>query len=534
MQVTIAKSISIRLVCWILLCLASSSQAQIVSVPITEFVVTGNTLLEPEVLNATLARFKGELTIDQLKAAAQAVQALYRDAGYGGVIAYVPEQTGPLGRATIAVVEGRISAITVVGNSQFSADNIKRSVPELAIGKTPQVQRLDAQIQLANENPSKQLSVTLEPGKQPGEVEARILVVEKSPVIWTLAADTSGNNSTGIYRGYVRYQHSALWDLDHVLSLQLGSSLQDLTEAPSFGVNYRIPMYEQGLTVDIYAAYSRANGGETPTAAGQLDFNGDGQVIGVLVNKQLARLGEFEQKVGVALDVRLFLNDCEIQGLPPGACGSAGESVTVNPLSFLYAARKDGANPAGFNFGFSQNLGLVGRYDDAADFEAVRPGAKKHYWLGRVGGYATLPLAKQWKLLGRVSGQFTADALVPGEQFGIAGMNTVRGYLEREVIGDQGLVGSVELYAPAFIEPFGTPQSTLQLLAFADAGRAWNHEGTPCVGTESICTLASFGVGLRWELQNLQLRLDLGHALKDGNSTLAGENRVSFLASFSF
>ena len=113
-------------------------------------------------------------------------------------------------------------------------------------------------------------------------------------------------------------------------------------------------------------------------------------------------------------------------------------------------------------------------------------------------------------------------------------MNTVRGYLEREVIGDQGLVGSVELYAPAFIEPFGTPRSMLQLLAFADAGKVWNHEGTPCVGTESICPLASFGVGLRWELETLQVRLDLGHALKDGNSTSSGENRVSFLASFSF
>jgi hemolysin activation/secretion protein len=288
------------------------------------------------------------------------------------------------------------------------------------------------------------------------------------------------------------------------------------------------------LTVDVFAAYSRANGGETATAAGQLQFNGDGQVIGVLVNKQLQRFGEFEQKIGIGLDLRLFLNDCEILGLPPGACGSAGESVSVNPLSLAYTARKGGRTPAGFSFGLSQNLGLLGRNGSAANFEAVRPGAPKHYWLGRAGGFATMTLPQQWKLHGRISGQFTPDALVPGEQFGIAGANTVRGYLEREVVGDQGLAGSVELYAPEFVEPFGTPQSMLQLLAFADAGKVWNHESTPCVGAQSSCPLASFGVGLRWELHSLQVRIDLAHALKNGNSTSAGENRASFLATLNF
>jgi hemolysin activation/secretion protein len=126
------------------------------------------------------------------------------------------------------------------------------------------------------------------------------------------------------------------------------------------------------------------------------------------------------------------------------------------------------------------------------------------------------------------------NALVPGEQFGIGGANTVRGYLEREVVGDQGLVGSVELYAPQFEEPFGTPQSMLQFLAFVDAGKVWNHQAAWCVGTSTICPLASFGAGLRFELQTLQLRLDLAHALKNGNSTSAGENRVTFLATVSF
>jgi hemolysin activation/secretion protein len=159
-------------------CLICAAHAQVASAPITQFTVTGNTLLAPKLIDATLARHAGASTLEQLKAAAQAVQQLYTDAGYGGVVAYVPEQTGQPGRATIAVLEGRIARVNVVGNSRFSEDNIRRSVPQLAVGSTPQVHRSDAQFQLANESPSKQLSVSLAPGTPLGEFDARVLVGE--------------------------------------------------------------------------------------------------------------------------------------------------------------------------------------------------------------------------------------------------------------------------------------------------------------------------------------------------------------------
>jgi hemolysin activation/secretion protein len=398
------------------------------------------------------------------------------------------------------------------------------------------VRHLDTQIRLANENPAKRIALTLEPGQQAGEVDARVLVVEQSPSLWTVAVDNSGNDSTGMYRGYLRYQQAALWDLDHVLSLQVGSSLTEPSSALSIGGNYRIPIYEHGMTLDIFAAYSDADGGSTLTAAGALRFNGSGEVLGALLTKHLRRWGDFDQQVGLGLDYRQYLNTCEIAGLPPGACGSAGESVTVTPLSIAYTGQKAGKNPAGFSLGLSHNLGVFGPNGSAANFEAVRPGAEQHYTLLRLAGYATLGLPGQWQLQGRLSGQLTPDALIPGEQFGIAGATTVRGYVEREVIGDRGVVGSVELYAPAWLEPFGTPETVLQGLAFADAGKVWNYQDTPCVSysPSSSCPLASVGLGIRAAMQGFQLRVDVGYALRDGNTTLAGDVRTNFLATYSF
>ena len=516
------------------LSLVSGVHAQAVRVPVDEIVVTGNTLLAPEVLRATLAPLTGELTLDDLKQAAHKVQALYRDAGYGAVVAYVPEQTAASRRAIIAVLEGRIANVEVVGNSRFAKDNVLRSVPHLKTGVTPQVRRLDTEVQMANENPAKRIALTLEAGERTGEVDARLVVVEQPPTSWTFVVDSSGNDNTGLLRSSLRYQHAALWNLDHVLSLQVGSSLKNPSDAPSIGASYRIPMYERATMVDIFAAYSNASGGDTPTAAGVLQFSGRGGALGLLLTHHLERADEFERQIGIGVDVRLFLNDCTIQGLPAGACGSAGESVTSNPVVLTYLVRRGGSMPAGISLSGSWNVGLIGPYRDEASFQAVREGAPKSYALARMSGFLILSLPAQWQLQGRISSQVAGNPLISGEQFGIAGANSVRGYLEREVTGDQGLAASLELYAPTLLNPMGVTQSMLQLLAFIDAGEVRNRRNAPCQGVRSVCQLSSVGLGLRARWQALQLRLDVANALKDGNSTLSGETRASLLASYSF
>ena len=189
-----------RLACGLLLSLALQVQAQQPRVQVDEFVVTGNTLLPAATVAAAVAPFKGERTLDELQQAARAVQALYRDAGYGAVVAYLPPQSGPAGRVTIAVLEGHLALVVVSGNQQFSEANIRRSLPGLVEGRTPQVRRIDTEIQLANENPAKQLALSLEAGQRPGEVEARVLVSEQPAHRWSVLLDNTGNANTGRLR----------------------------------------------------------------------------------------------------------------------------------------------------------------------------------------------------------------------------------------------------------------------------------------------------------------------------------------------
>jgi hemolysin activation/secretion protein len=490
-----------------------------VRLAVQAFQIEGNSLLPEAELQTALAPFKGERNLAELKQAATAVQSLYRQAGYGAVIAYLPEQQGAQGVVTIKVLEGRLARVVVLGNQQFSAENIRRSLPLLQEGQTPQVQRLDAQIQLANESPVKQLAVVLEPGTQQGEVDARVTVTERQAQRWSLNVDNTGNHQTGDYRVGLGYQNAALWDRDHQLSLNAQTSPGHVSQVKIFSASYRVPFYAQGLSLDLYGAYSNVDGGSTSTAAGALQFNGRGRVLGLRLNKLLPHVGEIDQRFTLGLDQRAYLNNCAIAGLPAGACGSAGESVTVQPVSLEYQIQRGGAWPSGANVALVHNLGLGGGNGSQPNFDAVRAGARRHYTVGRVGGFLNGALPQDWRLQTRLSAQFSPGALVPGEQFGLAGAMAVRGYEEREISGDQGVMASIELMGPDLGKLISESVQGLRLLAFADAGRVWNRRSTPCLGNRDVCTLASVGVGLRLAAGPLQLRLDVAKALKPGTRT---------------
>ncbi len=507
-------------------------------VQVSEFVVTGNDLLPEAQLQQVLAPFKGERTLAELKQAAQAVQDLYSQAGFGAVIAYLPEQTDTAGRVTIAVLEGRIVRVVVSGNKQYTEGNIRASLPLLKEGLTPQVQKIDAEIQLANENASKQVAVSLEPGAAQGEVIATVSVQELPASRWTLSADNTGNASTGRTRVSLGYANAALWDLDHSVSLQYQTSPEKPSRVEVLSGSYRIPLYSIGAALEAFAAHSNVDGGTSTTAAGPLQFSGRGNVMGLRFTDYLMRRGELDQRLIFGVDQREYLNNCAITGLPDGACGSAGASVTVHPVSIEYTTQTGGARnggpAAGFNISVARNLNVGGRFGAASDFDAVRAGAKPNYTAWRSGLFGSQPLPGDWQLQARANGQWSDTALVQGEQFGIGGAASVRGYEEREIVGDSGYVGSFELYSPDFAARLGAAASTARVLAFVDGGHVWNELGLPCRDGQTRCTLASVGMGLRLGSNAWQLHADVARAAKAAAQTRSGDYRLHFQAGYSF
>lgn len=173
------------------------------------------------------------------------------------------------------------------------------------------------------------------------------------------------------------------------------------------------------------------------------------------------------------------------------------------------------------------------RQRGAAQFEASRPGASAQYAVLR-GNWYSLLSAGQQTIVFRASAQTSPDVLVSAEQFGIGGSNSVRGYLEREIVGDQGGTASIEwsMNLNQALASRGAPLSvpgghSVNVSVFADAGGVRNHAATACMAGKSSCTLGSAGVGLQWSSdKRWTLRADLARALRPGSSTGRGEHRL--------
>ncbi|MFX5634281.1 ShlB/FhaC/HecB family hemolysin secretion/activation protein, partial [Acinetobacter baumannii] len=75
-------------------------------------------------------------------------------------------------------------------------------------------------------------------------------------------------------------------------------------------------------------------------------------------------------------------------------------------------------------------------------------GATAGYYAVRYGAGFSKVLPAAWQLKLTLSGQYTSDSLVPGEQFGIGGASSVRGFSERALANDYGTLVSGEIYTP--------------------------------------------------------------------------------------
>jgi hemolysin activation/secretion protein len=112
----------------------------------------------------------------------------------------------------------------------------------------------------------------------------------------------------------------------------------------------------------------------------------------------------------------------------------------------------------------------------------------------------------------------------------MGGVDSVRGYYERETASDIGWRASLEAYSPDFGSWFGNTWRA-RALVFTDAARG--HDNQPERGPAN--KLGSFGLGTRMNQgKSLALRLDVARATQDAGTRVSGDWRAHFAAAYSF
>lgn len=484
--------------------------------------VEGNTLL-PE---ATLARLTDGLAgqapdLPALNALAARIQAAYRDAGYGGVVAYVPPQESSEGVLVVRVVEGKLATVRVSGNQHFSTANVRAGLAHLREGETPQVRAIDRDIQLTNSNPAKHANVSLTAGAHPGEIDAEVVVTDESPLRYLVGYNNTGNGMTGPHRLSVGIEHANLFDRDHVGTLQFQTSPSEPGRVRIYSGGYRIPLYEHAASFDAFVAHSTVSNGTTATTAGPLTFRGRGTIVGLRANRHLARIGEYDHQLTLGLDRRAYDDDCALGDFGAAGCGSAAVDVTTVPVSLAYTGQKSGPALA---YGFSATVSTNAGGSAQRVFEAARPGARRRYVLSRFTTFAQVPVTARYSLNARAEFQASAHSLIAAEKFGIGGSASVRGYTERELSGDSGMLLRVEASGASIDWDSGL---RLRPYLFVDHGRVSNRGNLPCRGVDATsCHLTGAGIGARLVLpKRASASLDIARAMEDGATSSSGDVR---------
>ena len=466
-----------------------------------------------EGLHELLIPYLGEHSgLDGLSAAADALSQALQAEGYSFHRAILPPQTLDKGTVVIRIVKFSLGTVEIEGNQYFSEQNILNSLPELKTGQAPNNQRLSRSLKIANQHNAKFTRVSLRQGVEADTIDASVKIDDRNPTSLFIALDNTGNEETEDERLTLGYQHANVFDLDHTLTASLTTSPADTDKASQFGVNYRIPLYDHGATLDFLLSVSDVDSGEV---AEFFEVSGEGTVFSAIYSRPILTDGSFNHDWSIGFQDKLYENDLSFAGTP------IGSDVRSRPLEFKYRV-SNRIQSSMLNAYVAVAANISGGSDNEdEDYELTRTGAKADWSVLRFGIDYSYFFSNQWRFSGRLDGQQSSDPLIPGEQLGVGGMSSLRGFEERSILGDKGHRIRFEGWAP----PLGT--TAIQLIGFIDAASI--ELENPQLGEDDAISVSSVGLGLRWNWkQQLSLSIDHGRINEGAGDQQDGDSKTHF------
>lgn len=525
--------------------------------------VVGNTLLEPERIDAALAPFRKErAALADVEGARDALQQLYADEGLLTVAVVLPQQTIERGVVRLEVVEARLGDVSYenAGVDWYGRERLRQRTAHLRSGAILREDDLRADLVLANAHPDARVRPVLKAGKVPGTVDLTLVVEDQIPLHGSFEWSNLRTAESPRNRGNARVSYGDVWGLEHALELAYQFAPGAGSEVEVGAGTYRMPMpWDSSQSLLAYVVHSDSENGVV--GVGGLNLLGKRTDFGaryVLPLPALPGNEWFTHSLALGFDHKDVENKTRFEG----------EVLPQTPITYMPAVASWSGSAQRAYFTTSGTLGLsVYRAGwvsggDVEDFQANRGGPRPgnpvdgdyeivNWRLGHL--TALTPLLRtlaagrfidvtpylrgydsDWSLSLDAFGQRADQPLIPSEQFTAGGITTVRGYLESERFGDDGAAMQLELRTPFLRRMlWRNLPARAQALAFYD--RAWLFTQNPGEGESSDAKLYSYGFGLRADVANhLRGELLLSFPMVDTESTNNEDPRVHFRVSTGF
>lgn len=463
---------------------------------------------------------QGRNTADLEKARA-AVEEAYHSKGYQAVAVELPQQTLRGGVVILEVAENPVGRLRVRNSRYYDINRIKSMARSMAEGRALNFNEINKDIIALNQMGDLRVTPEVKQGTEPGTMDIDLVVKDTFPLHGNIELNNRQSPDTNELRLSGGVSYSNLWQLGHTIGFNFQIAPQRLEDSEVYSGFYlfRVPFVDW-LSIMIQGVKQDS----TTATIGGVTSSGPGHSFGSRAIIALPSAPNFFQSFSVGFDYKDYRQVLAISG----STVLSDNSIRYYPLTADYGATWTNPNWI-TEFNASVVMHFRGTGDDAVDFDKNRYNAGSNfiYLRGDLSHTHELPVGLQ--AFGKVQGQIADQPLVSNEQFSAGGLDTVRGYLEGEVVGDNAVCATLELRSPSLIGALKRKDSELRLHAFGDIGTVSIYDALP--EQDDSSQLASFGFGARMQLlNNFNGSVDLAFPLISGPRTDAWDPRVTFRA----
>lgn len=488
---------------------------------VQEYRVEGVKTLNAEEIGAAVYPFLGpERTTDDIEQARAALEKAYHNKGYQTVTVEFPQQKVVRGIVRLNVVEAKVGRLRVKGARFFLPEDIKRRIPALAQGTVPNFNQVTREFVALNTHPDLRLtSPSVRPGVEPGTVDIDLNVKDTFPLHGSVELNNRASPDTTDLRLNGSLSYNNLWQRGHSVGASFQVSPQDLNEVEVLS-GYYIARFPKIDWLSILLSGTKQN--SNISTLGEVAVAGRGEILGARALINLPPKKNFYHSLSVGLDYKHFQQLITV----PGSAVPIETPVTYYPFNLTYNAGWTGQrSQTDLSAGVTLHTRGVGERRTSFDNNRYRADSNFIYLRGDVAH--TQQLAKGFEVMAKVQGQISDQPLLSGEQISGGGLGTVRGYLEAEAVGDNGIFGSLELRSPSLLAWLGEKAGEWRVYGFVEGGLLTLR--SPLPEQADSFKLASVGIGSRLRLlDHLGGSLDLGFPLVSQAKSQAYDPRVMF------
>lgn len=412
----------------------------------------------------------------------------------------------------VLVLQARVGTVRVIGNRWFRSANTAGQMRSKA-GDPLDVQSISEDLDWLNRNPFRQVDLVYVKGAEFGQANLLLKQRDHFPLRVYGGYDDSGTRQTQNDRLSVGGDWGNVFGGDGVAGYQFLTS-PDLRSFRAHSGSFTQPLpWRHVLTV--FGSYADLKA-KLPQP---FDLGGYNWQASARYEVPLRNVGGYRHSLTAGFDYKQTNNN-----LTFGGVSVFGVAADVAQWSLGYGSRlKDGFGETTLRATGVFSPGGFTPHNRSGDFRTSRADSRARYAYGKLELNRTTHLPAEFMLVNLLTLQQSDANLLPSEQLGFGGFDSIRGYDTRVFNSDSGFIVTAEIRSPGLRGLSALPAvegfpDKWQMLAFVDYGAGRNHLRLP--GERAETKLLGVGPGLRYTVSShVSFRADYGWQLLDQAET---------------